>query len=178
MEKGNKEYFMLDQDRRYGFAPVILNLLDVLNVSFINRDDAHRLPEHSVLYVRNTEAYDRPDVLNENVFLVSKGVERVFSFYDKDIVFKNVALIAEKASEQMPYSLPILEDADCLHGDSEYGYGSLRKIVLDREKVGRRSVFRIRDEHMQCVTVVRLDVAESLLRRGFKGLSFTELEVR
>jgi hypothetical protein len=174
----NKEYFILSQDKRYNRAPYILNLLDVLNRAYINRKDAHRLPERSVLYVRDADEYDMPDVLDKDLFLVSKGVSRVFSFYDKDIMFKDIMLIGKRTAEQMPYRLPILEDADCLHGDSEYSYGSLRKIVLDRKKIGRRSIFRIRDEHLQSATIVRLDVAESLLRRSFKGLWFTELEVR
>ena len=74
------------------------------------------------------------------------------------------------------YYLPILQEIECLSEKSELmpnRYGIV-KAVLDLNKVGEHSIFKIGgvfDDYY----VVRLDVAESFLRREAVGISLTEV---
>ena len=52
-----------------------------------------------------------------------------------------------------------------------------KKIVLDKEKIQEKKIFRIKEISKNLV-VVRLDVAESILRRKPKGICLERLEVR
>ena len=52
----------------------------------------------------------------------------------------------------------------------------VKKIVLDGKKVQGKKIFKIKGGDKPLI-VVRLDVAESLLRRGFTGIKLTPLEV-
>jgi hypothetical protein len=171
------EYFLLSQNKRYSRTPSLMRLFYILDRGDICRERAHKLPSGAVVYVKEQDDYDLLDFFDTDLFLVSKDVEYVFSFYSGDIFFKDIVLVNEKRTFQKTYSIPILEDIRCLHADSEFGeYGFLKSPVLDRRKILGKSIFRISEAGQK--TVVRLDVAESLFRRNPKGLVFTEIEAR
>jgi hypothetical protein len=173
-----KEYFILGRDERYGYAPTPINFFFDLNPNMITGKEAHKIPKRTVLEIEKKTEYDGVDLIAGSLFLVSDAVRDVFSFYDDEIFFKIVVLTNDAGDVQMQYNLPIFEDIECFHKDSEFGeYGVLRKMILDRGKLRNKSIFRIKTQNKRYV-VVRLDVAESLLRRNLKGLSFTETEVR
>ena len=50
------------------------------------------------------------------------------------------------------------------------------RLVLDEEKIGSNAVFRIKGCDKSCI-VVRLDVVESLLRRGVQGITLEEVQL-
>ena len=49
-------------------------------------------------------------------------------------------------------------------------------MVLDKEKVASKAVFRIKECDKNGI-IGRMDFVESLLRRGVKGIKLTEIEV-
>ena len=53
----------------------------------------------------------------------------------------------------------------------------LKKAVLDGSKLKDKAVFTVKGPQKLNIAV-RLDAAESLLRRGVKGLMFKEMEVK
>jgi hypothetical protein len=172
------KYFLISQDRRYNRTPELLGLFHILDKRDINRRDAHRIPDGMIVYARFREEYDFPDILDGDMLLVSDAAGRVLSFYREDIPFKDVVLIGEKRDFQISYRLPVFEDVDCLHPDSVYGsYKTLEEPVLDRKKITGKSIFRIEGMDRPN-TAVRLDVAESLLRRGLRGFVFTEAKLK
>jgi hypothetical protein len=174
------KYFMLSQDRRYAFTPRLLGLYYVLDREDITRARAHRLPKEAVVFIADQDEYDLPDLLDAGFFLVSEEVAHVFSFYDESIPFSDVILLNKSKRTEFRYRLPVFEDVDCLHPACKRSVGGfIEKTVLDKDKVKGRRVFRIGPSELeQKPIIVRLDVAESLLRRGLKGLVFTETEVR
>ena len=50
----------------------------------------------------------------------------------------------------------------------------IRKVVLDRHKIGEHSIFRLAGVEKQYI-VGNLDVVESILKRGCVGMSLEEL---
>jgi hypothetical protein len=173
-----KKYFLLSHNREYVETPRLIGFYYVLDRLDIRRAGAHKLPERPVVRVENRKEYDLPDLLNDdNLFLLSDEAKKVFSFYDRDIVFKTMILLSHDGKMQARYNLPVLEHIECLHKDSEIGkYGVLERPVLDREKIFGKSIFMFGEDPLK--RVVRLDVAESLLERNLKGFVFTEIESR
>ena len=51
-----------------------------------------------------------------------------------------------------------------------------RVLVLDEEKIGANAVFRIKGCDKSCIAA-RLDVVESLLRRGIQGITIEEVQL-
>ena len=74
--------------------------------------------------------------------------------------------------------IPILEEIESLSEKSEKGVNKTiyKKIVLDKEKIKDKKIFKIK-ESSKTMVVVRLDVAESILRRKPKGVFLEKLEI-
>jgi hypothetical protein len=172
------KHFILSQDRRYTYAPRLLGLFHILDKNRVSLKHMHKIPKRATVYVRDEEEYDPLDLLDRDLFLVSEEVKDVFLSYDKNIPFGNVVLINESKTTQMNYFLPILEDVPCVHEDSERLGGKVKRLVLDGEKTNGRAIFKADAGTLQRIVIVRLDVAENLLRRGLRGLMFEEAEVR
>jgi hypothetical protein len=172
------KYFILSQDRRYTYVPRLLGLFYILDKNHVSLKYAHKIPKQTIVYVRDAEEYDLLDLLDMDLFLVSEEVKDVFLSYDKNILFGNIVLIDESKRTQMNYFLPILEDVPCVHPDSERLGGKVQKLVIDGSKTGGRSIFKADAGTLQRIVIVRLDVAEALLRRGLRGLAFKEAEVK
>jgi hypothetical protein len=175
----NTDYFLLSQDKRYNATPRLLGLFNILDRRDVSRKNMHKLPARMVVKAEPRESYDQPDVLDDSLFLVSDTVKHVFSFYEPDFPCRPVILLCGK-TVQMTYNLPVFEEIPCLHESSErgeYNKTVIKKIVLARSALGNKSIFKIADTYYRYI-VIRLDAAESLLRREVKGLSFCELDVK
>lgn len=61
-------------------------------------------------------------------------------------------------------------------GNTYYMDLEVKRIVLNREQIGRRRVFKVRDIRVPRV-FVNLEVAESILRRNFEGILLRPVEV-
>ena len=77
------------------------------------------------------------------------------------------------------YFLPIFPTCDCLLPESQLN-GDRSKIihgVIDLEKTKRRPFFKIGGMSNTHIAF-RLDLTESILRRGAKGIRLNELEIK
>ncbi|MDE5823396.1 MAG: hypothetical protein K2H91_01740, partial [Lachnospiraceae bacterium] len=77
------------------------------------------------------------------------------------------------------YFVPRFAELDCLTGRSEYTNWNydLRYAELEVGKIRDKAVFTIKGPRKRNI-VIRLDVAESLLRRGAKGFLLRETDVK
>ena len=75
--------------------------------------------------------------------------------------------------------MPIFEKIEALSEESEFNLDRtvVKKIVLDKDKINGIKIFQIK-ESSKTLIVIRLDVAESLLRRHFRGIKLERLEVK
>lgn len=105
-------------------------------------------------------------------------MKKIIEKYDPEILFKTVPLIDLKYKKQGNYYMPIFEEVECLSEKAELNLNKtvVKKIILDKEKIKNKKIFEIKESEKTLV-VVRLEVAESLLRREFKGMSLKRLEV-
>lgn len=99
--------------------------------------------------------------------------------YNRNIIFKRTALIDRNNQKQKIYYIPIFEEVETLHKDSKFNWNKsgLEKIILDKDKIKDKKIFKVK-ESSERVIVIRLDVAESLLRRKLKGISIERLEIK
>lgn len=67
---------------------------------------------------------------------------------------------------------------DCLSPQTQYSTGRLvTELVLEEEKLPKDSIFRL-ETKQQKLMIFRLDVVESILRRGFYGFQFKRVRVK
>lgn len=172
------DYFLLKQDERYTNTPRLKDVFNNINLKNLNRPNAHKIEDVIIFNVDADDRCEYTDILDKQLFLISAKLVNIISKYDPEMILKDIPLIDLKRERQDMYYLPILEEVKALSDKSETGFNKTiyKKIVLDKEKIKGKKIFKIK-ESSETLIVVRLDVAESILRRKPRGVSLKRLEI-
>ncbi|AQS08719.1 hypothetical protein CLOBY_08290 [Clostridium saccharobutylicum] len=172
------DYFLLKQDEESKNVPVLMDVFNKVDVRNINLLNAHKIDEILIFNVKCTDETEFLDILDRNLFLISEKMKKIIEKYDSGILFKIIPLIDLTHDRQENYYMPIFEEIECLSEKAELNLNKtvVKKIILDKEKIKGKKIFKIK-ESSKTLVVVRLDVAESLLRREFKGVCLKRLEI-
>ena len=113
------------------------------------------------------------------MFLVSEEVKKILEKYDPNTIFKTIVLTDFKKSIQVIYYLPIFEEFEALSEDAEMNLNKtvVKKLILNEQKIKNKKVFKLK-ESSKTMIIIRLDVAESILRRDFDGIELEKVEIR
>ena len=171
------DYFLLKQDKRYSNTPQIIDLFNNINTRALNLLRADNIEDNNCIYVKSSDNIDYLDILDTQIFLISKELKKILEKYNRNIIFKMLILIDYEKKEQNVYYIPIFEEIEALSEKSEFNLNKtiVKKIVLDEKKIKNKKIFKIKESDKTLI-VVRLDTAESLLRRDFKGIALERLE--
>jgi hypothetical protein len=172
------DYFLLNQDERYTNTPRLIDVFKNINIKNLNLPNAHKIEDIIIFQVSADDGCEFLDILDSQLFLISEDLKKIIEKYDRNILFKTLVLIDSLRDRQENYSLPICEEIECLSYKSELNLNKtvVKKIVLDKEKIEGKKFFKIKESSKPLV-VIRLDVAESLLRRDFRGIKLERLQV-
>ena len=161
------DYFRISQDKRYLHTPVITNLNEIiLRRADTSIDNASKIPNINVGFARPEDHIDFIDVLDTQMFMVLDRVKDVFRMYEPGMAFKAVCILNNKTGAYGNYHIPVLPEIDCLSSESEVSTdkSNRKRLLLKREIPNEHVIFKVKGL-LTDVVVIRLDVAESLLRR-------------
>ena len=154
--KGNLLYFYIKENpenmrgiRIYTSENIPRNI-DALNERF------YEMPREFVLEIEKTKEFIFPDLMMNVYPLISERFREVLLLFDIEIFVKRVVLIDKESREMQSYYLLYTENL--LNTD----FNNFFKAV--------------REEDEKISFIVNLDFAESLIRRGVKGIEFVEVE--
>lgn len=168
------------QDRRHLHTPYIHTLRDVVRreEDLYVREGA-MVPDHSTVFVYPDRPCEFVSILDEQIYLVSERVKDVFSMYAPLMRYKQFFLFNNRWGEHHIYHAPIFRQLHCLSPESSWNAFRNRVMhcVLDKDSIKDDPIFKVADAGERIV-VIRLDVAESLLRRGIIDFRLEEMEVR
>lgn len=167
------EYFILKQDKRYINPPSIKDLYSLLRRKELCRKEEHKIPQRNIVFATSERKLDFLDVLDDQIFLVTDKVKKVISIYEPTAVYKTFCILNNRKNEYGLYYAPILPEVNCVYVTN--GLGQKRTLLLDRKKAGIHGFFRATGTEKE-TTVVRLDAAESLLRREVRGMVLEKIE--
>ena len=167
-------YFLLKTDPQYDTAPVIENWHPTIDVRLIHKETGHKLPERELLFIRPNPNTVFTDVVDFPFFLGTKMVRDVIKMYEPATMFREIILLDRQNAKSEVYYLTQIEHCECLTAESELSRGrdTLITAVLDSRKIEDRSIFYL-DGFSRLHVVARLDIVESLLRRGSRGIGLT-----
>ncbi|MEC0226301.1 hypothetical protein [Paenibacillus alba] len=173
-----KDYFVLKQDERLTDAPELLDARKQVNSRDIHLTSAHKLADTMFFKVKAEKQSIFPDVMDRQLYLISERLKRLVELYAPDTIFKLTPLIDMAHRRQHNYYLPIFEEVSALSPNSERaGDGRvIRKLVLQGDQLTGKRIFKIKESEKPLI-VVRLDVAESILRRDFEGVQLVRVQV-
>ena len=154
--KGNLPYFYIKENfentrgiRIYTSKDIPRNI-DALNERF------YEMPREFVLEIEKTKEFIFPDLMMNVYPLISERFREVLLLFDIEIFVKMVVLIDKESREIQSYYL--LYTQNLLNAD----FNNFFRVV--------------REENENIRFIVNLDFAESLIRRGVKGIEFAEAE--
>lgn len=170
-------YFFITQDTN---LPGSIGLRD-FNINgarhLFLKADSDRLNDTTVLYLSGDGKEARPDFIQRPVTMFSKHLKEILDAYEAGLIYKNVMLIHKDNSLQYPYVQVLMDEVEALSKKTEYYPNqTIKKLVLDKEKIGHHHLFLLA-EGCRKDPLVSLALAESLLRRRTVGISFEEVEV-
>ena len=162
------EYFTMNQDPR--LLKVIKPVgTDVDKLTGLTHEEICGASEAIILYVKGSEQKEYVDYIEFPIKLISKKLKTIMSKYQKDAVFITVVFIEKETSRQETYYLISAPKISCASEETVYDKnGNVLKFVLDQGKVGPARIFCASENENQLI--VRLDVAESILRREPDGI--------
>ena len=177
------DYFVIRPDTRLMYTPELrwpnegelppkekhLDLNPYLSEALLIRLKAHRLNEYP-------DYMEIPINFKPPVMLISNKLKPIVSKYQRNIRFQMVLFVERKRGHQEIYHVMDVPEVDCLSDNAPRRLGDVTELVLDEDKIGVNRIFRVKDYNMELV--IRLDVAESLLRRNGSGVTFEKVKMR
>lgn len=149
------EYFIMKQDIRHYPVPHIQDFHEKFNKKDFTTENAYKIPDRNVAFSDSIDHIKFIDYLESPIILISKNMKKVFSMYAKDIQYKQFCILNNKVGDYGIYYAPIIDISD---------------------EIGKTCIARIKLQQKEAL-VVRLDVAESLLRRNIDGILLSSMPV-
>lgn len=168
----NTEYFLISQDKRYRNTPVIGQFFERYYPNLFCPKECSKIPDRNVVYAQSEKKTDFIDILSGPICLVSEAMKRVLEAYDDTICFKMFFVLNTLADQGELYYAPILPEIDCIQPEVK----GVDKLMIDLVKAADTCIFRAYGDSFRNKLVINLEVAESLLRREFKGIHYQRLE--
>lgn len=169
------EYFLIETNEK-NKIPYKINKNRAIDIRLLTRENFYQIPMWNMMEMDFPMEGFFPDLLCSPCILVSKCVMETIIMYQPDIPYKGVKLWNRESGANATYSLPVLNEVECISDETIYNNtgNRIEKLVLDREKIKPYAVFRIKGYGRNCI-VGRLDFVESILRRGARGIELTLL---
>lgn len=170
-------YFLLHSDPRYVDSPEFLDWPGNINPRNIRPGSSHKIARRQILNIRQNPHTVFIDVISSPFLLLSKRCMEVVTFYEPQVISKQIILLDMETPQRETYYLPILKQIHCLAAGSEWNLDKsvLIKGVIDLETIGDTSIFQLADMK-NIYTVIRMDILESMLKRGARGVGITPLQ--
>lgn len=167
------EYFYIYQDKRYIKAPYIENFYSSYSPNLFCPEQSDRIKDKNVVYSKPSDASEFIDFLSGPILLISEQMKRVLDAYD-DITYKMFFILDLSSDQGEIYHAPLLPKVNCLRAEKEE---SKTRLILNEIKMEGRSIVKPDKDQFRGGLVIDMMVAESLLRRGIKGIHYQRLEV-
>ena len=150
------KYFVLENDER-NVMPRVINWYQTVNPQYLCMEKYEKLPPKVILDMKLGNNYVYTDIITNPFFMVSEEAGQVMFMYDKRLQFITAILLDVNNKDQAVYYIPVLP----------------RVESLSKSAIGNLVVFKLEDA-IKSKIFIRIDLAESLLERGAKGICLKE----
>lgn len=170
-------YFLIETDEK-NRIPYSINKSRTIDVRLLTTENFGKLPRWNIVEMDIPQEVFFPDVLCDPFLLFSEACIKTVMMYQPDILYTGIKLWNKGSGLNRTYFLPVLDELECMSDETQYNSVGNRiiRLVLDRGKIGQKVVFKTEGFDGKGF-VGRLDFVESILRRGARGITLTEIEV-
>lgn len=166
------KYFWIYVDENY-VAPVPRDWYGKLDARTLQGKHAYEIPKHLIFLTEKHMQMVFTDIITFPRFMVSKTVREVLLQYAPALKFARIVLYSKERKSSMAYYLPILKREQPVK--LAKGTGGT-DIFMEREKLSGKVILETKGMDRTYV-MVRMDVLESMLRRGAAGIGLREIHI-
>lgn len=166
------EYFMMQQDERVTRLPMIR-----MPDGFSDRNKAGDKNAPLILYVESLGlSCQFSDYLLRPFPMIGERIQSVMGKHQPDMGFRRLILVDKKTGGQHRYYGIAAPEIDCVFAAESNGgwLGEEPEPVIETSKAGDARIFRAK--RFKEALFVRLDAAESILRREPEGIWFAPVK--
>lgn len=170
-------YYIMKLEDDFSYAPSLTNCFLKFDARNISKEKGYLLPKRELLGIWASSQTVFTDIVTAPFLLVSEAVKEIMEAYEPTIKYKEMVLLDRDTPKYALYYLPVLDIVDCLSREKTkfnmMGV-TILEMALDREKIPDKSIFKLVNGTANYI-LVRLDLAESLLRRDLLGIGLTRV---
>ena len=112
------------------------------------------------------------DIVTFPCLMVSKMVHDTIRLYDQYIKFTRIILYNKAQKRSMAYYMPFLKEMEVIWTNEQKGGA----ILLERKKIMEEVIAEVVYKGKTGI-VIRMDLVESILRRGATGIGLEEIHI-
>ena len=171
------KYFVAEANSGF-YQPQLKNWYHILNPKLVSECRYGEIPRSLTFKVESNPRVFVSDVISFPYFMISYDAESIIKKYDSTFLSCRIHIFDRENKNSKLFLLPFLESVDCLAQGTVYRKDHLDVVqpVMSLGKTGGLQLFRPKGFSLKKI-VVSLEMVESLLRRGIRGLSLTEIEL-
>ncbi|ASR46420.1 hypothetical protein B4V02_06870 [Paenibacillus kribbensis] len=173
------DYFLLRQDVRYTNVPVLQKVMQTIDPWKLYDLRPEDIVKPLMFHVKANAESIFSDYIEGPIPLISDALKRLVQAYMPELPLKLTILTQIEQKIQKNYYIPFIERLIAVHPESEWNLDQsvLRKLVLQADAIRGHKIFRIQESTTPLI-IVRLDVAESILRRDYTGIALERVRVK
>jgi len=168
---------MLDKDNVISDAPVLMDFYNKVNIRHIDLNYSSQIPERTVILYKSNKDVFFTDILVNPVLLLSESSNEIVNVYNPYLESKRIIILDPYYGVSKSYFLPILHKIECLSPNSMFNTAKtvLLKAVFIRNQIPDKPLFQTKFSQ-NIYTIIREDLAESMLCNNCTGLNLIEIE--
>ncbi|AET62190.1 hypothetical protein ACWHAM_06645 [Paenibacillus terrae] len=173
------DYFLLKQDVRYTNVPMLKKVMETIDPWKLYDLQPEDIVKPLMFHVKADAESTFVDYIEGPISLISDSLKRLFQAYVPELPLKLTILTQIEQKIQKNYYIPFVERLTAVHPESEWNLDQsvLKKLVLQADAIRGHKIFRIQESTAPMI-IVRLDVAESILRRDYTGITLEQVRVQ
>lgn len=174
------EYFKLTDTPELEHAPKLKNWYGRFDVRDITLASYTKLPNREMFFVEEEMGMQFTDIILFPFLLISHQVNAVIKMYREVCFTKEIVLFDQRNERAEIYYLPVFDETDqirlatCRYEDgvcvSRIGQSGMNAAEV------KKHIFWVKEGDKRH-TILSLDLAESLIRRGITGLGLEEVRL-
>lgn len=169
------KYYIMSQDKRIANG-ITFKEISSTETFEVGEEFRGKIKNNLVLHMKDTPHTAYTDMIESPFIMVSEALSKVIEMYEEETEFTNIILSSQVGKPSLDYKVALINRIQCLHENSEfYKDNSIKDLVLDKNKIGERQIFKIKGISPHYV-IVSMNIAESLLRRSLYGVRLEEIK--
>lgn len=168
------KYFIVKVDENYR-PPMATNWYGKIDKETLRKKKLSQMSKHMIFLVEKNMQMVFTDILTFPCFMVSELIRNTIKMYMPYIRFLRIVLFDKENSKSMTYYIPYLEKINFVKTEDIY-IKNIHQISVEKATIEDKVIVEIIHGN-ETYVVMRMDLIESILRRGAVGVGLKKIEI-